>query len=328
MLLVKLVYMQHIKSFVLPIAIILGIFFNKYIVVLQPALPFFIFLMLYFSFNALDVRSMRFTKFDLWLLLFQVAVSSVVYLIIKPFDESVAQGAFVTVLAPTASAAVSVALILGANISMVTTYLIACNLMVSLVAPISFSIIGIGSDLSFGGSFLVIFWKVFPVLIAPFALALFTQRFFPKVSDIINRHKGMSFYIWALALTVVLSQSISLLMSQFNEHRVMFLWMVLISAFLCFLQFHVGHIIGKRYGDRIAGGQALGQKNTVLAIWMAQSYLNPLSSIVPTIYILWHNLYNSYQMMQKDRRQARIINLNESTSHKSDSSPKHNVSGL
>ena len=91
MLLVKLVYMQHIKSFVLPIAIILGIFFNKYIVVLQPALPFFIFLMLYFSFNALDVRSMRFTKFDLWLLLFQVAVSSVVYLIIKPFDESVAQ---------------------------------------------------------------------------------------------------------------------------------------------------------------------------------------------------------------------------------------------
>ena len=182
--------------------------------------------------------------------------------------------------------------------------------------------------MSFGGSFLVIFWKVFPVLIAPFALALFTQRFFPKVSDIINRHKGMSFYIWALALTVVLSQSISLLMSQFNEHRVMFLWMVLISAFLCFLQFHVGHIIGKRYGDRIAGGQALGQKNTVLAIWMAQSYLNPLSSIVPTIYILWHNLYNSYQMMQKDRRQARIINLNESTSHKSDSSPKHNVSGL
>lgn len=321
--------MHHLKSFVLPIAIILGIFFNKYIVVLQLALPVFIFLMLYFSFNALDVKMMRFTRFDLWLLLFQVVVSSVAYLIIKPFDETVAQGAFVTVLAPTASAAVSVALILGANISIVTTYLIACNLMVSLVAPISFSIIGMGPDLSFGESFLVIFWKVFPVLIAPFALALFTQRFLPKASKLINNHKGMSFYIWALALTVVLSQSIGLLMSQFNEHRVMFLWMVLISAFLCFLQFHAGHIIGKRYGDRISGGQALGQKNTVLAIWMAQSYLNPLSSIVPTIYILWHNLYNSYQMMHKDRRQAQIIILNANTSsHKSDSYPKHNMSGL
>ena len=78
--------------------------------------------------------------------------------------------------------------------------------------------------------------------------------------------------------------------------------MVFVSLALCFLQFAVGRYIGKCYGDKIAGGQALGQKNTVLAIWMAQSYLNPLSSIVPTIYILWHNLYNSIQMMQKERR--------------------------
>ena len=257
--------------------------------------------MLYFSFNALNVKTIRFARFDLWLL-FQILVSFVVFLVILPFDKIVAQGSFVTVLAPTASAAVSVALILGANISMVTTYLIACNMMVSIVAPIFFSIIGAGTDMTFWESFFMIFMKVFPVLIAPFILALLTQRYLPKVSNQINNHKGMSFYIWAIALTVVLSKSIGLLISQFNEHRVMFLYMVLISAFLCFLQFHCGHIIGKRYGDRIAGGQALGQKNTVLAIWMAQSYLNPLSSFVPTIYIIWHNLYNSYQMMRKDRR--------------------------
>lgn len=294
--------MKHLKSFVLPIAFVLGLFFNKYISVLNPTLPSLIFLMLFFSFNALNVKTIRLTRFDLWLLLFQVVVSSTVFLIIRPFDETVAQGAFVTVLAPTASAAVSVALILGASISMVTTYLIACNMMVSIVAPIFFSIIGVSSDIGFGVSFFTIFMKVFPVLIAPFVLALLTQRFLPKGSKLINDYKGISFYIWALALTIVLSKSIGLLMAQFNEHRMMFLCMVLTSAYLCFLQFHVGHVVGKRYGDRIAGGQALGQKNTVLAIWMAQSYLNPLSSIVPTIYILWHNLYNSYQMMLKDRR--------------------------
>ena len=294
--------MQRFKSWILPIAIVLGIFFHEYIVVLQPALPYFIFLMLYFSFNSLDVKTMRFTMFDFWLLLFQLVVSMVLYFILRPFSEIVAQGGFVTVLAPTAAAAIAVSLILGANISMMSTYLIACNLMVAVVAPLSFTLIGASPDISFWSSFLAILGKVFPLLIAPFLLALLTRWLLPKVNDYINRHKSLSFYVWAVSLTVVISRAIGLLLTQFREHRTMFLWMVVVSIFLCFLQFFVGHRIGKRYGDYVAGGQSLGQKNTVLAIWMAQSYLDPLCSIVPTLYVIWQNLYNSFQMMQKDRR--------------------------
>lgn len=294
--------MQRLKSWILPIAILLGIFFHEYIIVLQPALPYFIFIMLYFSFNSLDVKTMRFTMFDFWLLLFQLVVSTAIYFLIRPFDEIIAEGAFVTVLAPTAAAAIAVSLILGANIGMMSTYLIACNLMVAIVAPLSFTLIGANPEISFWSSFLAILGKVFPLLIAPFLLAVLTRWWLPKANDYINRHKSLSFYVWAVSLTVVISRAIGLLMTQFHEHRMMFLWMVVISVFLCFLQFFVGHIIGKRYGDRVAGGQALGQKNTVLAIWMAQSYLNPLCSIVPTLYVIWQNLYNSFQMMQKERK--------------------------
>jgi len=293
--------MQRYKSWILPIAIVLGLFFHEHIVVLQPALPYLIFLMLYFSFNALDVKKMRFTMFDFWLLLFQLVVSTAFYFLIRPFDEIVAQGAFVTVLAPTASAAIAVSLILGANISMMSTYLMVCNLMVAIVAPLSFTLIGANGDISFWSSFFTIMGKVFPLLIAPFFLALLTRWLLPKANEYINHHKSISFYLWAVSLTVVISRAIGLLMTQFQEHKTMFLWMVVVSIFLCFLQFFVGHIIGKRYGDRVAGGQALGQKNTVLAIWMAQSYLNPLCSIVPTLYVIWQNLYNSFQMMQKER---------------------------
>lgn len=292
--------MQRYKSWILPIAIILGIFFHQYIVVLKDALPYFIFLMLYFSFNSLDVKTMRFTMFDFWLLLFQLVVSTAVYFAIKPFSEDIAQGAFVTVLAPTAAAAIAVSLILGANIGMMSTYLIACNLMVAIAAPLAFSLIKPG--ISFWMSFLAILGKVFPLLIAPFLLALLTRWLLPKANAYINRHKNISFYVWAVSLTVVISRAIEQLMDQFYEHRVIFLWMVIISIFLCFLQFLVGHFIGKRYGDRIAGGQALGQKNTVLAIWMAQTFLDPLSCIVPTLYVIWQNLYNSFQMMQKEKK--------------------------
>lgn len=303
-----LTVMQRFKSWILPIAIVLGIFFHEYIVVLQPALPYFIFLMLYFSFNSLDVKTMRFTMFDFWLLVFQLVVSTAVYFLIRPFSDIVAQGAFVTVLAPTAAAAIAVSLILGANISMMSTYLIACNLMVAVVAPLSFTLIGASPDISFWSSFLAILGKVFPLLIAPFLLAVLTRWLLPKANDYINRHKSLSFYVWAVSLTVVISRAIEQLIDQFYEHRVMFLWMVGLSIFLCFLQFFVGHLIGKRYGDRVAGGQALGQKNTVLAIWMAQTFLLDLSCIVPTLYVIWQNLYNSFQMMQKEKieKKARV----------------------
>lgn len=292
--------MQRFKSWILPLAIVLGIFFHKYIVVLQPALPYFIFLMLYFSFNALDVKTMRFTMFDFWLLLFQLVVSATVYFLIRPFSEIVAQGGFVTVLAPTAAAAIAVSLILGANISMMSTYLMACNLMVAVAAPLSFTLIG-SHEVSFWASFLAILGKVFPLLIAPFLLALLTRWLLPKVNTFINHHKSLSFYVWAVSLTVVISRAIEQLVNQFYEHRNLFLWMVALSVFLCFLQFFVGHFIGKKYGDRVAGGQALGQKNTVLAIWMAQTFLLDLSCIVPTLYVIWQNLYNSFQMMQKEK---------------------------
>lgn len=53
-----------------------------------------------------------------------------------------------------------------------------------------------------------------------------------------------------------------------------------------------------------AGGQSLGQKNTVLAVWMAQSFLDPISSIAPTAYIVWQNFVNSYQIYRHDQRKS------------------------
>lgn len=74
-----------------------------------------------------------------------------------------------------------------------------------------------------------------------------------------------------------------------------------------FLAVRSGAHYRKRYGNRVADGQALGQKNAVLVIWMAQSYLNPLSSIVPSLYVIWQNLYNGFQMMQKQRIKRKKI---------------------
>ena len=81
------------------------------------------------------------------------------------------------------------------------------------------------------------------------------------------------------------------------------LWLVFAALVICLVQFKVGRTLGRRYGDAPAGGQSLGQKNTVLAVWMAQSFLDPISSIAPTAYIVWQNFVNSYQIYRHDRRE-------------------------
>ena len=81
-----------------------------------------------------------------------------------------------------------------------------------------------------------------------------------------------------------------------TEHIVTELVLAAVALVICLMQFGVGHWLGKRYGDKAAGGQALGQKNTVMAIWLAQAFLNPLSCVAPTAYIVWQNIVNSYQI--------------------------------
>jgi BASS family bile acid:Na+ symporter len=71
---------------------------------------------------------------------------------------------------------------------------------------------------------------------------------------------------------------------------------------VCIGQFYIGRKLGGRYGDKISGAQGLGQKNTVLAIWLALTYLSPITSIGPASYIIWQNSINSYQLYLKEKQ--------------------------
>ena len=75
-----------------------------------------------------------------------------------------------------------------------------------------------------------------------------------------------------------------------------------ISLACCALQFFLGKRIGAKFQDEISAGQALGQKNTVFAIWLGYTFLTPVTSIAGGFYSVWHNLFNSYQLY-KQRKQ-------------------------
>jgi BASS family bile acid:Na+ symporter len=109
----------------------------------------------------------------------------------------------------------------------------------------------------------------------------------------------MSFYIWSLALCVVSGRTVSFILSQSTSNHSIEILIAIAAFLVCAGQFMLGRKVGSRYDNTIAGGQGLGQKNTILAIWMAQTYLNPIASLGPGAYVLWQNIVNSYQVWLK-----------------------------
>ncbi len=285
----------------LPIAIVLGLIFHNSISKFNSLTPWLIFVMLYLTLCSIDIKKMKITWLHLWVVLFQVGVSLGFYLIIRPFNEILAQGALVIVLAPTATSAPVIAAMLGANLSTMVTSTLLSNLAVAAVSPLYFSMAGNNVDMPFLQSSWMVLSKVIPVIIIPLILALLTQRFLPRMATAIAKQKDVSFYIWAFSLTIVMGCTIDSIFKMDSSEIEILIFMALLSVSICTMQFAVGRWFGKRYGDIVAGGQSLGQKNTILAIWMAQTYMTPLSSVIPALYVLWQNLFNSYQIWHKGR---------------------------
>lgn len=293
--------MQRFRSFVLPLAIVLGLLFHAWLNPVGRVTPVLIFLILLLNNVAVDMKKLRLTMLDLWLMVFQIVVSIGSYFLFKAFgaSELVAQGVLIGVLCPVAASSVVIATILGANRETVTTYAIAGNLMVAVVAPLYFSFIGIHQDLPFFQSMWLIFRRIAPTIALPFFVALFLQRRMPAVNAFLCRYKDLSFYLWAAALTITLGQTIDFMFLHGRDRLPAILTMGAASVVYCAIQFAVGKWLGSRYGDRIAGGQLLGQKNSAMGIWIANTYLLPLAAVFPALYSVWQNLFNSWQMWRK-----------------------------
>ena len=296
--------MQKYRSYILPAAIILGLLLHKYCAMFSFLVPYIIFTILLLTFSAVDIKRLRMTRLDVWLMLFQIVVSLGSYLLLRWFGASsiVAEGVLIGVLCPVASSVAVISCMLGANRETVTAYTIIGNLMVAIVAPIYFSFIGNQQDMPFLESFWMILKRVGTVIGLPFFAAWALQTWWQKGHDFLARHRGKSFYLWAIALLFTLGQTIDFIFLHGNGNWHSIIWLGIASLLFCIIQFGFGRWLGAKYGDKISGGQLLGQKNTAMGIWMANYYLTPLASVFMAFYSVFQNVWNSWQMWQAGKK--------------------------
>jgi BASS family bile acid:Na+ symporter len=294
--------MSKYRSWVLPIAIVAGIFFHEYFSMINVLIPYLIFTILLLNFSSFSLSRFRVTGMDIFFMIFQAAVSMGLYLIFSPLNEVFAQGLLVGIICPVAASVAAVACILGADIERVTTYTLLGNLMVAIVAPIYFSFVGNNVDMPFFESFGLILSKIFPIIVLPMIVNIVIKRFAPRANQFLVKSRKLSFYLWAVALMITIGKTIGFIFTSGHTHPTLIFELSLASAIMCAIQFWIGKKVGIKYGDKVAGGQNLGQRNSALGIWLAYTYLDPLSSIFPASYSIWQNLYNSYQLYCHDKK--------------------------
>ncbi|MEE0979644.1 MAG: transporter [Muribaculaceae bacterium] len=297
------IFRQKIKPLMLPLAMIIGAVFHNYIGYVKFLAPWLIFTMLLITFCKVKVKEFRVTSLSYSLLFVQIVGSLAVYFALLPFNEDVAIATFICVFCPTATAAPVITGMLGGSVPRLATYSIVSNITVALLAPLLFSLMGSDASMGFAQATAAISMKVVPLIILPLVIALLLQLLTPKIHKVIAEKQSISFYLWSMSLIIVVGNAVSY-MIQHHEHVMEMVVMALLSLLVCCLQFIAGRLIGRRCGDKIAGAQGLGQKNTVLAIWMALTFFHPVTSVGAAAYVAWQNIINSTQLYIKTKRDA------------------------
>ncbi len=314
--------LKFIKNWTLPLAMLmgaLGYFAFAKLPFLEPTKPFvnglitylvpvLIFTQLLLTFCKVEPKELKPRAWHAWLLLIQVVAAGVLalLLIFFPMNEAyreIFQAAMVCLICPTATAAAVITGKLGGSASTLTTYTLMSNILAAAFVPLVFPLVEPHEGVTFIVAFLKILSKVFPLLLVPFFLALFLRYCLPRVHRFLTSVQSLAFYFWAVSLSIVVGQTVRSLANSTADVGIELL-IAFAGLVTCCVQFYLGKRIGSVYCDRISAGQALGQKNTVLAIWMSVTYLDPLSSVGPGSYVLWQNLINSYQLWKKRKMET------------------------
>lgn len=245
--------------------------------------------------------------------------------------EIISEGLMICFIMPTATAAPIIAGKLGGSIQNLTTFTLLSNAATSIVVPALFPLVHPDGQMGFMAEMWLILYRVAPLLLFPFIAAWGLRlgydgwqkrRGSDKRFVLAHTWAQIPFYLWAGTLVILMSDITYTLLHA--EYRWWTLVILLIgSLFACLAQYKTGQWLGyhfpapskgKEYEDvvinpdavpttmadvsRITAGQAFGQKNTTLGIWICQVFLNPLAAIGAAAYIIWQNMFNSIQLYQ------------------------------
>lgn len=214
--------------------------------------------------------------------------------------RDIALAAFFAGITPTATAAPVITSFLHGRVPYVVAAFILTNIVVAALLPVLLPLV-LGRATP--EAFTQILGSVGLVVFAPMVLAWLVRTVHPAASRWPAKVANLSFSMWVMAIFLVTANTSQFLRNQAGLPRTVVIEIAVVSLLVCIANFSLGRIIGGREFPREAS-QSLGQKNTAFTIYLAIAYANPLVALGPTFYVLWHNLWNSWQLQRAAREPA------------------------
>jgi len=289
------------RSVFLILAIVLGIIFNQ-AASLAFLIQWLLAAMLFFSFLNLKISAKQLSLQHLKVALGTILFGTLVYYVLKPFNESVAMSASIIALAPTAIAAPVMANLLKTNVAWVALSTLVTNMVVAALLPFYIPLVyGIDNHVST----ITLLQSLLIIFIAPFSLALLVQNYSKSLFSFLNRFKNAGFALFMSNIFLASAKSSHFIQYETNESITVIVLISFFSALVCVLSFGVGKFLG-RNDKPIETSLAFGQKNTMFSVWIALTYINPLVSLAPMSYVLFQNSYLSFLLYKRKKQLAKL----------------------
>ncbi len=281
------------KSFFLVFAIVLGILIPQ-AYIFSPLIQYFLMLMLFIAFLDITLTYKMFSKNIVLILLTNIALGFIWFDIIFPLNHTLGIIAFMTAITPTAIAAPAVIHLLKGKVVYATAAVLLTNIIIAVCLPFFINLLKIPTLES---SPIVALENISFVIFLPLISAQIVRKLLPGMKSTITKYKMVAFYIWVINIFLALAKSSHFIRNHTEISFINLLVMGGIILLICIVNFSLGKQIGGRtFG--LEASQSLGQKNTMFTVWYALTFLTPIIALGPVFYLVYHNMYNAYQMIR------------------------------
>ncbi len=296
-----------LKQWALLVAIVVGALGHSFFSRFSAISPLLLMAMLLFTFSGISMKTVRIHRLHVILLALQMAGSLCSYMLLRSWNPVVAQTVGLIMLVPTATAAATITGMLGGSVVFLATYVFLGTFSSIIAAPLLVPMMAPGHvDMPFLSSMLSVFLKVGPLLLVPLFCAWFLQAFAPRVSEKIVRRSYFSYYLWVAMILILMGSTFDMLLSPDRKPLGTEVIIGCSGVVVCLLQFLLGKSLGAVYHRSISAGQALAQKNLMLAMWLAFQYFDPLVVVGLAAYSIAQNVFNATQIWLKGRMDSRV----------------------
>ena len=211
--------------------------------------------------------------------------------------RDVALAAFFCGITPTAIAAPVIISFLRGRVEFVVAAFLLTNISIAALMPLMLPIV-LGRPTP--EAFVKVSGSVGLVVFIPMLIAWCTRTLHRPAAEWPGRLRNVSFGMWVTTMFLITSNASDFVRQNAGVPRLVLVEIAAASLLMCIASFTLGRWIGGREFPREAS-QSLGQKNTTFTIYLALAYASPVVALGPTCYVIWHNLWNSWQLHRASR---------------------------